>query len=38
MMDVAIIMGSKNDFPIVSAAVEILAEFGLQIETRVFSA
>ncbi len=31
-------MGSKNDFPIVSAAVEILAEFGLQIETRVFSA
>jgi len=37
-MEVAIIMGSKSDFPIVLNALEILAEFNISAEIRVLSA
>ena len=37
-MKVAIIMGSTSDWAVMSAAVETLAEFGVEIEKRVISA
>ena len=37
-MKVAIIMGSTSDWTVMSAAVETLAEFGVEIEKRVISA
>lgn len=35
---VAVIMGSDSDFPVVSAAVKKLKQFGIPVETRVISA
>ena len=37
-MKVAIIMGSKSDYPVVSKAETILKEFGVEYETRIMSA
>ncbi|MDR0424873.1 MAG: 5-(carboxyamino)imidazole ribonucleotide mutase [Clostridiales Family XIII bacterium] len=37
-MKVAIVMGSKSDYPVVERAEKILAEFGIAYETRVISA
>ena len=37
-MKVAIIMGSTSDWAVMSAAVETLAGFGIEIEKRVISA
>ncbi|MEA4987486.1 MAG: 5-(carboxyamino)imidazole ribonucleotide mutase [Anaerovorax sp.] len=37
-MKVAIVMGSKSDYPVVEKAEKILAQFGIQIETRIISA
>lgn len=37
-MKVAIIMGSKSDYPVVQKAEAVLAEFGVECETRVMSA
>ncbi|WP_367181918.1 5-(carboxyamino)imidazole ribonucleotide mutase [Ferroplasma sp.] len=38
MMKVAVIMGSKSDFPVMEAAVEELKNFGIEVEYRVVSA
>lgn len=37
-MKVAIIMGSKSDYPVVSKAEAILDDFGVEYETRIISA
>ncbi len=37
-MKVAVIMGSKTDFPVMEAAVEELKNFGIEVEYRVVSA
>ncbi|MHC1721953.1 MAG: 5-(carboxyamino)imidazole ribonucleotide mutase [Aminipila sp.] len=37
-MKVAIVMGSKSDYPIVQKAEDILKEFGVEFETRIISA
>jgi len=37
-MKVAIVMGSKSDFPVVKPAVEVIKSFGVQTEVRVISA
>lgn len=37
-MKAAIIMGSKSDYPVVKKAEELLASFGVAVETRVLSA
>jgi 5-(carboxyamino)imidazole ribonucleotide mutase len=37
-MTVAVVMGSDSDWPVMSAAVEVLAEFGVEREVRVVSA
>lgn len=37
-MKVAIVMGSKSDYPVVQKAEEILKEFGVEYETRIISA
>ncbi len=37
-MKVAIVMGSKSDYPVVERAEKILAEFGVEFETRIISA
>lgn len=37
-MKVAIVMGSKSDYPVVERAEKILAEFGVGFETRIISA
>nr|WP_298276062.1 5-(carboxyamino)imidazole ribonucleotide mutase [Ferroplasma sp.] len=37
-MKVAVIMGSKSDFPVMEAAVEELKNFGIEVEYRVVSA
>lgn len=38
MAKVAILMGSKSDFPVVKPAVEVLKKFNQQVEVRVISA
>ena len=38
MAKVAILMGSKSDFPVVKPAVEVLRKFGAETEVRVISA
>lgn len=38
MPKVAILMGSKSDFPVVKPAVTVLKDFGVEVETRVISA
>ncbi|WP_375379273.1 5-(carboxyamino)imidazole ribonucleotide mutase [Ferroplasma sp.] len=38
MMKVAVIMGSKSDFPVMEAAVDELKNFGIEVEYRVVSA
>ncbi|MEE0773173.1 MAG: 5-(carboxyamino)imidazole ribonucleotide mutase [Anaerovoracaceae bacterium] len=37
-MKVAIIMGSKSDYPVVQKAEKMLADFGVEYETRIISA
>lgn len=37
-MKVAIVMGSKSDYPVVERAEKILADFGVEFETRIISA
>lgn len=37
-MKVAIVMGSKSDYPVVQKAEEMLKEFGVETETRIISA
>ena len=37
-MKVAIVMGSKSDYPVVQKAEEIFKEFGVEYETRIISA
>ncbi len=37
-MKVAIIMGSKSDYPVVQKTEEILKQFGVEMETRIISA
>lgn len=37
-MKAAIVMGSKSDYPVVQKAEAILAEFGVECETRIISA
>jgi len=37
-MSVAVVMGSDSDWPVMSAAVEVLDEFGVEREVRVVSA
>lgn len=37
-MKVAIIMGSKSDYPVIEKAERIFAEFGVEFETRIMSA
>lgn len=37
-MKVAIIMGSKSDYPVIKKAEEVLSSFGVSFETRVLSA
>ena len=37
-MKVALIMGSKSDYPVVQRAEEVLKNFGIKFETRVISA
>ena len=37
-MKVAIVMGSKSDFPVVKPAVEVIKNFGVDVEVRVISA
>ncbi|MBQ9180251.1 MAG: AIR carboxylase family protein [Firmicutes bacterium] len=37
-MKVAIVMGSKSDYDVVYKAEEILADFGVEYETRIISA
>lgn len=37
-MKVAIIMGSKSDFPVVKPAVEVIKNFGVNVDVRVISA
>ncbi|MBR5228298.1 MAG: 5-(carboxyamino)imidazole ribonucleotide mutase [Firmicutes bacterium] len=37
-MKVGIVMGSKSDYPVVERAEKILADFGIEYETRVISA
>lgn len=37
-MKVAIIMGSKSDFPKIEEGAKLLKEFGVEVEARVFSA
>ncbi len=37
-MKVAIVMGSKSDYPVVQKAESILKEFGVEYETRIISA
>ena len=38
MAKVAILMGSKSDFPVVKPALEALKKFGVETEVRVISA
>ena len=38
MAKVAVIMGSKSDFPVVKPAVKVLRDFGVETEVRVISA
>ncbi len=38
MAKVAVIMGSKSDFPVVNPAVKVLKDFGAEVEVRVISA
>lgn len=38
MAKVAVIMGSKSDFPVVKPAVKVLKDFGAEVEVRVISA
>ena len=38
MAQVAILMGSKSDFPVVKSAIEVLKNFGVRVEARVISA
>ena len=38
MAKVAILMGSKSDFPVVKPAVKVLKDFGVEAEVRVISA
>lgn len=37
-MKVAVIMGSKSDYPVVQKAEKMLADFGVEYETRIISA
>jgi 5-(carboxyamino)imidazole ribonucleotide mutase len=37
-MKIAIVMGSKSDYPVVQKAEEVLKEFGVEVETRIISA
>nr|WP_315020572.1 5-(carboxyamino)imidazole ribonucleotide mutase [uncultured Aminipila sp.] len=37
-MKVAIVMGSKSDYPVVQKAEDIFKEFGVEVETRIISA
>ena len=37
-MKVAIVMGSKSDYPVVEKAEAMLREFGVDYETRIISA
>ena len=37
-MKVGIVMGSKSDYPVVERTEKILAEFGVDFETRIISA
>ncbi len=37
-MKIAIVMGSKSDYPVVERAEKILKEFGVKFETRIISA
>lgn len=37
-MKIAIVMGSKSDFPVIERAQSILKEFGVDFETRIISA
>ena len=37
-MKVAIVMGSKSDYPVVQKAEDLLKEFGVAVETRIISA
>lgn len=37
-MKVAIVMGSKSDYPVVERAEKILNDFGVELETRIISA
>ncbi|WP_027400469.1 5-(carboxyamino)imidazole ribonucleotide mutase [Anaerovorax odorimutans] len=37
-MKIAIVMGSKSDYPVVERAEKILKEFGVEYETRIISA
>ncbi|QHI72475.1 5-(carboxyamino)imidazole ribonucleotide mutase [Aminipila terrae] len=37
-MKVAIVMGSKSDYPVVQKAEDLLKEFGVECETRIISA
>ncbi len=38
MQKVAVIMGSKSDFPVVKGAVSVLKNFGVEVDVRVISA
>ena len=38
MAKVAIVMGSKSDFTVVKPAIDILKDFGVEVECRVISA
>ena len=38
MANVAVLMGSKSDFPVVKPAVKVLKDFGVEAEVRVISA
>ena len=38
MAKVAVLMGSKSDFPVVKPAVKVLKDFGVEAEVRVISA
>lgn len=37
-MKVAIVMGSKSDYPVIEKAEKVFAEFGVEFETRIMSA
>ena len=38
MAKIAIVMGSKSDFPVVKPAVSVIKDFGVEVEVRVISA